>query len=199
MEELNIFQRGDKAKFIITSQNVNLNMETCDFYVELIYGMRADKIVIQKADMLYGTDGEYVMIFSTEKMIGKIKARFVWYAIDTDCDPDNRRQEVDEQIIGFVAATPCPQLIICEKCSNEGHDVRYELTDEPDIAAKYLRLVATETVTPEHGDPYTIYRPLLTRNDEYLYVLREKAEEVSRKLSKALHKNIVADDNSNNN
>lgn len=185
MAELNIFQRGDKAKFIITSQNVNLNMETCDFYVELIYGMRADKIVIQKADMLYGTDGEYVMIFSTEKMIGKIKARFVWYCIDTDVDPDNRRQEVDEQVIGFVAATPCPQLIICEKCSSEGHDVRYELTDEPDIAAKYLRLCVTEMVIPEHGEPYPIYRPLVTRNDEYLYVLRESADALQEALNNA--------------
>ena len=173
MAELNIFQRGDKAKFIITSQNVNLNMETCDFYVELIYGMRADKIVIQKSEMLYGTDGEYVMIFSTENMIGKIKARFVWYCIDTDVDPDNRRQEVDEQVIGFVVDTPCPQFITCPKCSSVGHDVRYELTDEPDIAAKYLRLCVTEMVIPEHGEPYPIYRPLVTRNDEYLYVLRE--------------------------
>ena len=173
MAELNIVQRGDKAKFIITSQNVNLNMETCDFYVELIYGMRADKIVIQKSEMLYGTDGEYVMIFSTEKMIGKITARFVWYCIDTDVDPDNRRQEVDEQIIGFVVDTPCPHLISCPKCSSIGHDVRYELTDEPDIAAKYLRLCVTETVIPEHGDPYPIYRPIVTRNDEYIYVLRE--------------------------
>ena len=185
MAELNIFQRGDKAKFIITSQNQNLNMETCDFYVELIYGMRADKIVIQKADMLYGTDGEYVMIFSTSKMIGKIKARFVWYCIDTDVDPDNRRQEVDEQVIGFVAATPCPQLIICEKCSSEGHDVRYELTDEPDIAAKYLRLCVTEMVIPEHGEPYPIYRPLVTRNDEYLYVLRESADTLAEALNNA--------------
>ena len=185
MAEMNIFQRRDKAKFIITSQNVILNMETCDFYVELIYGMRADKIVIQKSEMLYGTDGEYVLIFDTSKMIGKIKARFVWYCIDTDDDPDNRRQEVDEQIIGFVAATPCPQLIICEKCSSEGHDVHYELTDEPDIAAKYLRLVATETVTPEHGDPYTIYRPLVTRNDEYIYVLRESADALAEALNNA--------------
>lgn len=173
MAELNIFQRGDKAKFIITSQNPNLNMETCDFYVELIYGMRADKITIQKSEMLYGTDGEYVMIFSTEKMIGKITARFVWYCIDTDVDPDNRRQEVDEQIIGFVVDTPCPHLISCPQCGSVGHDVRYELTDEPDIAAKYLRLCVTEMVIPEHGEPYPIYRPLVTRNDEYLYVLRE--------------------------
>ena len=186
MAELNIFQRGDKAKFIITSQNKNLDMEACDFYVELIYGMRADKITIQKSQMLYGTDGEYVMVIDTTPMVGKMVARFVWYAIDTDCDPDNRRQEVDEQIIGFVAATPCPQLIICEKCSSEGHDVRYELTDEPDIAAKYLRLVATETVVPEHGEPYTIYRPLVTRNDEYIYVLREALNDVENLL-----KNII--------
>lgn len=173
-------------KFIVTSQNKNLDMEACDFYVEIIYGMRHSKMTIQKADMLYGTDGEYVMVIDTTPMVGKMVARFVWYAIDTDVDPDNRRQEVDEQIIGFVAATPCPQLVICEKCSSDGHDVRYELTDEPDIAAKYLRLVATETVVPEHGEPYTIYRPLVTRNDEYIYVLREALDDVENLL-----KNII--------
>ena len=183
MAELNIFQKGDKVKFIITSQNKNLDMEACDFYVEIIYGMRHSKMTIQKSQMLYGTDGEYVMVIDTTPMVGKMVARFVWYAIDTDCDPDNRRQEVDEQIIGFVAATPCPQLIICEKCSSDGHDVRYELTDEPDIAAKYLRLVATETVVPEHGEPYTIYRPLVTRNDEYIYVLREALNDVATILN----------------
>ena len=186
MAELNIFQKGDKVKFIITSQNKNLDMEACDFYVEIIYGMRHSKMTIQKADMLYGTDGEYVMVIDTTPMVGKMVARFVWYAIDTDCDPHNRRQEVDEQVIGFVAATPCPQLVICEKCSSEDHDVRYELTDEPDIAAKYLRLVATETVVPEHGEPYTIYRPLVTRNDEYIYVLREALNDVENLL-----KNII--------
>lgn len=182
MADLNIFQKGDKVKFIITSQNPNLDMEVCDFYVEIIYGMRAEKLTIQKSEMLYGTDGEYVMIFDTSNMIGKLTARFVWFAIDTDCDPDNRRQEVDEQIIGFVAGTPCPQLIICPKCNSDGHDVRYELTDEPDIAAKYLRLCVTETVTPEHGDPYPIYRPLITIHDEYIYVLREQAGEMTQRL-----------------
>ena len=185
MAELNIFQQGDKVKFIVTSQNKHLDMEACDFYVEIVYGMRGNKLTIQKSDMLYGTDGEYVMVIDTTPMVGKLVSRFVWYAIDTDCDPDNRRQEVDEQIIGFVAATPCPQLIICEKCSSEGHDVRYEWTDEPDIAAKYLRLVATETVIPEHGEPYTIYRPLVTRNDEYIYVLRESAEALAEAIANA--------------
>lgn len=176
MADMNIFQQGDKAKFIITSQNENLDMEVCDFYVEIIYGIRQNKVVVRKSEMLYGTDGEYVLIFDTSNMIGKITARFVWYAVDTDIDPDNRRQEVDEQVIGFVVTTPCPQFLTCPKCSSEGHDVRYECTSEPDIAAKYLRLVATETVVPEHGEPYVIYRPLITRNDEYLYVLRESAD-----------------------
>ena len=38
MAELNIFQKGDKVKFIITSQNKNLDMEACDFYVEIVCG-----------------------------------------------------------------------------------------------------------------------------------------------------------------
>ena len=139
--EMNIFQQGDKAKFIITSQNLNLDMEACDFYVEIIYGMRSEKITIRKEDMLYGTDGEYVMILDTSE------------------------------------------------CSSEGHDVRYELTDEPDIAAKYLRLVATENVIPEHGEPYTIYRPLITRNDEYIYALRESADALAAALLNANNNN----------
>ena len=185
MADLNIFQKGDKVKFIITSQNPNLDMEVCDFYVEQIYGQRQNKVVVQKSEMLYGTDGEYIMVLDTTKMIGKVTFRFVWWAIDTDIDPNNRRQEVDEQVVVFVVDTPCPQLISCPKCSSVEHDVRYELTDEPDIAAKYLRLCVTETVIPEHGDPYPIYRPLVTRNDEYLYVLRESADALAEALNNA--------------
>ena len=120
-------------------------------------------------------------------MVGKITARFVWYAIDTDIDPDNRRQEVDEQIIAFVVTDPCPQFFTCPKCSSEGHDVNYEWTDEPDIAAKYLRLVATETVVPEHGEPYIIYRPIITKNDEYIYALRESADALAAALTNAIN------------
>ena len=87
MAELNIFQQGDKVKFIVTSQNKHLDMEACDFHVEIIFGMRRDKVIIHKEDFLYGTDGEYVMIFDTSKMVGKLVSRFVWYVIDTDCDP----------------------------------------------------------------------------------------------------------------
>lgn len=183
MAEISIYQQGEKVKFIVTSQNPNFNMEEDDFYVELLYGMMGKKLVLQKSDFLYGTGGEFVMIFDTTDMVGKVTARMVWQQHDTDSDPDNERQHVDEQVIGFVVSTPCPQLLICPKCSSEGHDVRYELTEEPDIAAMYMRLVATETVIPEHGEPYTIYRPLITRNDEYIYALREAAENLQTALN----------------
>lgn len=177
MADINIVNQGDVKKFIITSQNPNLDLEVCDFQVELMWGMLRQKKTIKKSEMLYGTEGEYVMRVDTQKMVGKVTARLTWMAVDTDIDPDNRRREVDEQVIMFVATDPCPRFFTCPSCSGQGHDVHYEMTDEPDIAAMYLRLCVTEIVTPESGgEPYPIYRPLITRNDEYIYVLRESAD-----------------------
>jgi hypothetical protein len=130
---------------------------------------------------------EYIMQFSTKDMVGKVVARTVFYVHDADINPDGEREEVDEQVICFVVTTPCPTFLNCPKCSSEGHDVNYEWTDEPDIAAKYLRLVATETVTPEHGEPYIIYRPIITKNDEYIYALRESADALAAALTNANH------------
>lgn len=184
MAEISIYQQGEKAKFIVTSQNQNFNMEEDDFYVELLYGMMGKKLVLQKSDFLYGTGGEFVMLFPTDGMIGKVTARMVWQQHDTDSAPDNERQNVDEQVIAFVVTTPCPTLLTCPKCSSEGRDVRYERTEEPDIASLYMRLCATDIVIPDTGgEPYTIYRPLITRNDEYIYVLRERVEEFANQLS----------------
>ena len=189
MAEFSIIQQGEKAKYIVTSQNPNFNMEEDDFYVELLYGMMGKKLVLQKSDFLYGTGSEWVMMFDTTGMVGKVTARMVWQAHDADSNPDNKRQEVDEQIIAFVVTTPNPQLICCPSTSSEGHDVRYERTEKPDIAALYVRLCATEVVIPDHGDPYTIYRPLITRNDEYLYALRETAEMIQEALDNLQNSN----------
>ena len=183
MADINIIQQGSKVKYIVTSQNHTFDMETCDFYVEILYGMMGKKVIIPKSKFLYGTGGEFVMQVDTTEMVGKIVARMVWQQHDTDSDPDNERQHVDEQIIGFVVSTPNPQLLVCPKVDGDGHDVRYELTDEPDIADKYVRLVSTEHIVPEHGNPYDIYRPFITRDDEYLYATRE----VAAKLQEALN------------
>lgn len=184
----NIIQQGELLKYIVTSQDYNFDMEVDDFTVEIIYGYRQDKIVIPKSDFLYGTQGEFVMQFPTNDMIGKVIARMIWQQHDTDCD-HGVRPNVDEQVIAFVVATPYPTLLNCPKSSNAGHFVRYERTETPDIAEMYLRLVATEIVTPEHGEPYTIYRPLITRNDEYLYALRETAEQIQDALSNLQNNN----------
>lgn len=187
MADMNIIQQGELAKYIITSRTPNFNIEEDDFTVEIIYGMRDNKITIQKSEMTYGTDGEYVMVFSTKGMIGKLTARMTWQQHDTDINPGNQRPNVDEQVIGFVVTTPCPQFFTCPKCSSEGHDVNYEYTEDPDIEAKYVRLCVTEIITPESGgEPYTIYRPLVTRNDEYIYVLRESSGIAADLLANAI-------------
>ena len=186
MSENDIIQQGKKVKYIVTSRNPNFKIEEDDFRVELIHGMMGKKLVIQKSEMMYGTDGEYIMQFSTSGMVGKVVARTVYFVHDTDINPDGEREEVDEQIICFVVTTPCPILLNCPKCSSEGHDIHFERTEEPDIAAMYLRLCVTETVTPESGgEPYPIYRPLITRNDEYIYVLRESADALQEALNNA--------------
>ena len=190
MSENDIIPQGKKVKYIVTSRNHNFNIEEDDFRVELIYGMMGKKLVIQKSDMMYGTDGEYIMQFSTSGMVGKVVARTVYYVHDTDIDPDGEREEVDEQIICFVVSTPCPVLLNCPKCSSEGHDIHFERTEEPDIAAMYLRLCVTEIVTPESGgEPYPIYRPLITRNDEYIYVLRESADALQEAIDNMANSN----------
>ena len=189
MDAKNIIQQGELVKYIITSRNPNFNIEEDDFTVELIYGMLGRKLVIPKSEMVYGTDGEYLMQFSTAGMVGKVTARMTFFVHDTDVNPDGERQEVDEQVIAFVVTTPCPQFLVCPACSSEGHDIHFERTEEPDIAAKYLRLVVTETVTPEHGEPYTIYRPLVTRNDEYIYVLRESADALQEAIDNMTNNN----------
>ena len=183
MADINIIQQGSKVKYIVTSQNHTFDMEACDFRVEILYGRMGKKVIIPKSEFLYGTGGEFVMQVDTTEMVGRLVARMVWQQHDTDSDPYNERQHVDEQIIGFVVSTPNPQLLVCPKVDSDGHYVRYELTDEPDIAAMYLRLVATETVIPEHGESYTIYRPLITRNDEYIYVLREAADNLQNVIN----------------
>ena len=184
MTEKDIIQEGKKVKYIITSRNPNFNIEENDFYVELLYGHMGKKLTIQKSEMLYGTGGEYLMQFSTKGMLGKVTARTVYFVNDADIDPNGEREEVDEQVIAFVVTTPCPMFLNCPKCSYDDHSIRFERTEEPDIMAMYLRLCVTEIITPESGgEPYPIYRPLITRNDEYIYVLREAVDDLENLLN----------------
>jgi hypothetical protein len=113
--------------------------------------MMGSKITIEKTDFRE-IDGQWVFSFPTDEIIGKVKARLVMEIDD--------RQEVDEQYIGVVISTPCPQFFRCPKCESVGHDVTYERTEESDIANKYAMLCDCNGV------------PIMTSDDEYICVLR---------------------------
>jgi len=151
MDAKKIIQQGERAKFIVTSQREDFDFGENDFYLEIIYGMMGSKITIEKTDF-QKLDDYWVFSFPTDNIVGKVMARLVMEIGD--------RQEVDEQYIGVVISTPCPQFFKCPKCESVGHDVIYDRTEESDIGDKYAMLCDRDGV------------PIMTSDDEYICVLR---------------------------
>lgn len=158
MDEKFIIQQGERAKYFVKSDKWNFSFEENSFYLEILYGMFGQKIVIPKSEFLF-LDNKWLFSFPTTGMVGKIKARLVMEIFDPDC-PEDVRQEVDEQIIGFVVNTPCPRLLRCPACCEKDREIIYERTEASDIAERYARL------SDKDGNRF--------RNAEggYLYVLR---------------------------
>ena len=102
---------------------MNFSFEDNDFVLEIIYGMAGQRVTILKKD-LEKVEGKWQFSFDTSNIIGQLTARMTLYMADVDC-PDDIRPEVDEQLIGFVATTPCTRLHQCPKCCGQ-HDVTYE-------------------------------------------------------------------------
>lgn len=155
MDKTRIIQQGEVAKFQV--QIKDFDMEANDFRVELIYGYRRTTVTIEKSQMLEN-GGTYYFTFDTANMVGRVTARCTWLVPDTDT-PDGYRVKTDEQYLCFVVTTPCPQFLTCPACTEE-HQVTYTRTDQSDIADKYQRL----------ADRYD--RPLLTVDDEYIFVMK---------------------------
>ena len=151
MDAKQIIQQGERAKYIVTSNRTDFDFGENDFYLEIIYGMMGNKITIEKTDF-QKLDDYWVFSFPTDNIVGKVMARLVMQIGD--------RQEVDEQYIGVVISSPCPQFFRCPKCESVGHDVTYERTEESDIGEKYAILCDRDGV------------PIMTSDDEYICVLR---------------------------
>ena len=151
MDAKQIIQQGERAKYIVKSNRADFDFGENDFYLEIIYGMMGSKITIEKTDF-QKLDDYWVFSFPTDNIVGKVMARLVMEIGD--------RQEVDEQYIGVVISTPCPQFFKCPKCESVGHDVTYERTEESDIGDKYAMLCDLNGV------------PIMTTDDEYICVLR---------------------------
>ncbi len=120
---VNVIPQGEQAVFVVKSNRVNFSFDDNDFMLEIIYGMEGQRVTILKKD-LEKVDGKWRFAFDTSNMIGQLTARLTMYMNDPDC-PDDERAEVDEQLIGFVATTPCTRLHQCQKCGGQ-HDVTYE-------------------------------------------------------------------------
>ena len=120
---VNVIPQGEQAVFVVKSNRVNFSFDDNDFRLEIIYGMAGQRVTILKKD-LEKVEGKWRFSFDTSNMIGQLTARLTMYMNDPDC-PDDERPEVDEQLIGFVATTPCTRLHQCPKCGGQ-HDVTYE-------------------------------------------------------------------------
>jgi hypothetical protein len=151
MDAKQIIQQGERAKYIVTSNRQDFDFGVNDYHLEIIYGMMGAKITIEKTDF-QKFDDYWVFSFPTDNIVGKVLARLVMQIGD--------RQEVDEQYIGVVISTPCPQFFMCPKCESVGHVVTYERTEESDIGNKYAMLCDCNGV------------PIMTTDDEYICVLR---------------------------
>ena len=120
---VNVIAQGETAVFSVKSNRMNFSFDDNDFRLEIIYGMAGQRVTILKKD-LEKVEGKWRFSFDTSNMIGQLTARLTMYMNDPDC-PDDVRPEVDEQLIGFVATTPCTRLHQCPKCGGQ-HDVTYE-------------------------------------------------------------------------
>ena len=120
---MNVIPQGEQAVFSVKSNRMNFSFDDNDFMIEIIYGMAGQRVTILKKD-LEKVEGKWRFSFDTSNMIGQLTARLTMYMNDPDC-PDDERPEVDEQLIGFVATTPCTRLHQCPKCGGQ-HDVTYE-------------------------------------------------------------------------
>lgn len=122
-KEIIIIQQGDKAQFRVTNERPDFDMQTMNFHLELLYGMRGKFVSIQKSACTIETSDRCSFAFDSSDMVGYVVARFVCDVYD---EMAGTRQEVDEQMLCFVATEPCIMLQPCVGCEDRDHDVSYE-------------------------------------------------------------------------
>lgn len=176
MTDNDIIVQGTEAKYFVDIEYEGFSMADNDFNIELFYGMHNDSIKLTKQDMTADTSGKYFFMFNTSKMTGKVTAVCTYYVPDTDDPDDSVRAITNEQILCFVASTPCPKLLCCPKCDPDEH-VTYERTDESGIASMYQRLCTAQG------------QPIVTDDDLYLYVLTDALPQIQEAIDNLVNEN----------
>lgn len=121
-QKIVIIQQGDAARWRVRSNRPDFDPETANFSLEVYYGMKGKKLTLAKTDFSDMGDGWYAFGFPTDDMVGYIVFRMIMQTTDGD----GSRQEVDEQEICFVSATPCTHLHAHIGCAPTTPDVEYE-------------------------------------------------------------------------
>lgn len=122
-KEIIIIQQGDSAQFRVTNSRPDFDMQSMDFHLELLYGMKGKYVSIPKSECAIETRDQCSFTFDSSDMVGYVVARFVCEVYD---ETVGTRQEVDEQMLCFVATEPCIRLSPCIGCEDRDHDVSYE-------------------------------------------------------------------------
>lgn len=157
---ITILQQGTETKYKVKIKD--FDMQYGEFKVSLIYGYRRTVVEILKSQMVSDDDNNFYFTFDTDDIVGKVIARCEWIIPDDDY-PDNKRTITDEQFLCFVAPNPCPKFITCPACTKDS-DVTYTLTDTPNLGTKYYVMCDYK------------HNPIVSVDDEYLLVLKEKEE-----------------------
>lgn len=133
---ISIYHQGEKVKYYIDIADVTgFTQQSDNFRVILRYGMEGGELTIEKSQMFTNEDGRYFFLFDTAKMVGKVHIECQMDVPDTDYSGDIRT-EIDRQMLCYVAATTCPQLLICDACTGT-HKVTYTRTQESSMQATY--------------------------------------------------------------
>lgn len=156
----NIIEQGEEVKYKVTISHQGFNMNQNDFQIRLKYGMLGKSLLITKDEMISNSRDEWYFMFSTDEMVGRIKAECTLFIPDTDY-ADGFRTEVDLQTLCTVITHPLPARICIPSGEGDGV-VTYERTEESDVAELYAYLTAANGAR------------LLTADGEYLMALKRR-------------------------
>jgi len=155
-EKFGIF-RGELAKYQITIDREDFDVQTCDLSIRLSWGMFGQYMDIRKDDMFRDEEWNMFFMFETDDMIGPIKATTTYYVEDGDVN-GGYRECTDMQVIGFVTDSQCAMMRKRCKCVQADGYVMFERIDRSDASTLYLNLVTMDG------------QPLTTSSGEYIKV-----------------------------
>lgn len=158
MTNIDIIQKGDVAKYQLTIQRDDFDMQQDDFLVRLTWGFYGESLTISKEEMFHDEDWNVFFMFDSTKMSGMITAECEYNVPDTDAE-SGYRLSVDRQILCLVTTSATARLskATCACKTLENHYVEYKRTFRSDAKSLYAIVrVQPEVVTTSNGEPLRV-------------------------------------------